>query len=83
MAMNSLKKIAATILWAAFFCFPGISRADVAPLTAQDWYSIRESVDETLTYTDPTPAKPQPTPRANGAAKPKAKAHWTAAIRWE
>lgn len=54
MAMNSLKKIAATILWAAFFCFPGISRADVAPLTAQDWYSIRESVDETLTYTDPT-----------------------------
>ena len=52
--MNSLKKIAATILWAAFFCFPGISRADVAPLTAQDWYSIRESVDETLTYTDPT-----------------------------
>lgn len=54
MAMNSLKKIAATILWAAFFCFPGISHADVAPLTAQDWYSIRESVDETLTYTDPT-----------------------------
>ena len=54
MAMNSLKKIAATILWAAFFCFPGISHADVAPLTAQDWYSIRESVDETLTYKDPT-----------------------------